>query len=221
MDKILVFIHTLPPLVVEFDHLSRQMLPGVTVKHILDEPLLELVKRQGGLSNAHAERLLAHVQTAAELEANAVLVTCSTISPLVDLVRGRIRMPVLKIDEAMIERAVTTSLKILVVATNPTTLPPTRRLLNEKATALGKKIQVTEVLVESALAALLAGDGDTHDRLVVEAIRQSAGGQETVLLAQASMARILPALPDDIPLPPVLSSPHLALQQCAKIFRAA
>ena len=50
MSGLLVMIHTVPPLIGVFDRLTAQILPGVQVKHILDEPLLEAIRsaRPGG-----------------------------------------------------------------------------------------------------------------------------------------------------------------------------
>jgi aspartate/glutamate racemase len=123
------------PLIAVFDHLATELLPGVAVKHILDEPLLELVRRRGGLDGSDAGRLQTHVAEAEAIGARAVLVTCSTVSPLVDRVRQATSLPVFKIDEAMLEAAVQLGPRIGVLATNPTTLKPTCHLLRERASA--------------------------------------------------------------------------------------
>lgn len=218
MEAILVLIHTLPPLISVFNDLAARILPGVSVKHILDEPLLEIIRQQGGLSPEHAERLYAHVKIGAEAGAKAILVTCSTISPLVDSIRSRVSVPVFKIDAAMMERAVQSGREMFIIATNPTTLKPTRLSLMETAIAAGKQIQVSELLVVGALDALLSGDGEKHDRLVRDAIRSASPGKDVVLLAQASMARVMETLPHVEYAPLVLSSPYVALEGLREIL---
>jgi len=74
------------------------------------------------------------------------------------------------------------------------------------------------VLVEGAIAALFAGNGESHDRLVAEAALSLAGHSDVVVLAQASMARALAAMPKDQRPAPILSSPHLALAQVKKLL---
>ena len=211
MSRLIVLVHTVPPLIAEFSRLCAELLPEAVVKHILDEPLLERVHRRGRLAPEDTHRLEGHVRMAEELGAAAVLVTCSTVSPCVDEIRTRTRVPVIKIDEPMLAEAVRLGTRIGVVATNPTTLEPTRTSLLAAASACRRAVDIDLLLVEGALPALLRGDGETHDRLVAEAVRALAGRVDVVILAQASMARVLRVLPQG-PVP-VLSSPHLALAQ--------
>lgn len=223
-----VFVHTVPPLVAVFGHLAAAMLPGIQVMHILDEPLLEHVRQQGRLDESDVQRLATHVQEATSIGARAVLVTCSTVSPAVDAVRQQATIPVLKIDEAMIAEAVRLGVRIGVIATNQTTLAPTQRLLQDAAIRAGRTIATELVLVEGALPALLAGDSATHDRLVRAAIAATAPQVDVVVLAQASMARVLD---DELEhslaggdakanKTPVLASPHLALRELAALLAA-
>lgn len=213
MNQRLVLIHTVPPLLEVFNRLSAELLPGVQTMHILDEPLLERVRRRGGLAAEDTARLATHVAEATEVGADAVLVTCSTVSPCVDDLRGAASIPVIKIDEAMIAEAVRLGSRIGVVATNRTTLEPTRALVEAEAQRAGKGITTELVLVEGALPALLAGDGETHDRLVKKAVLGLAQRSDVVLLAQASMARVMAIIPAAERPVPILSSPHLALAQ--------
>ena len=119
----------------------------------------------------------------------------------------------IKIDGAMIAEAVAKGTKIGVVATNFTTLEPTRQLLQAQAEEANKEIAVELVLVENALAALLSGDGATHDQLVKEVVLELAERADVVVLAQATMARVLDVIPESKRQVPILSSPHLALEQ--------
>jgi Asp/Glu/hydantoin racemase len=214
--RTLVLVHTVPPLIEVFRGLVAELLPGVRALRILDEPLLEAIKRRGGLADADAARLAEHVDAAIAAGADAVLVTCSTVSPLVDQVRTRAAIPVLKIDEAMIREAVSRGTRIGVVATAASTLEPTRRLLEAEAARCGRRVDVQLELVEGALPALLAGAGETHDRAVAEVAVAAAALSDVVILAQASMARALPVIAQVAAgrtVAPVLSSPHAALAQ--------
>jgi Asp/Glu/hydantoin racemase len=214
----LVLVHTVPPLVNVFQGLVAELLPEVRLFHILDEPMVERVKRRGMLTDEDGARLAQHIETAAAIGANAVLVTCSTISPLVDMIRSSAAIRVLKIDEAMIREAVNLGRRVGVIATAATTLEPTRDLLVAEAARQGKEVTPELVLVEGAIAALFAGNGESHDRLVAEAALSLAGHSDVVVLAQASMARALAAMPEDQRPAPILSSPHLALAQVKKLL---
>lgn len=218
MQPTLVLVHTVPPLVAVFQALVTELLPDVKQLHILDEPLVERVKRRGGLADEDAARLAQHVEAAAAVGAVAVLVTCSTVSPVVDMIRNSVPIPVLKIDEAMIREAISLGSRVGVIATAATTLEPTRSLLVAEAARQGTTVTTELVLVEGAIAALLAGDGETHDRLVSRAALEVAARSDVVVLAQASMARALATLLESQRPVPILSSPHLALAQVKKLL---
>jgi Asp/Glu/hydantoin racemase len=216
--KRLILIHTISPLLDVFNKLGAELLPGVQLMHVLDEPLLERVRQRGQLAPEDSARLQTHVVVAEEIGAHAILVTCSTVSPCVDDVRPEANIPVMKIDEAMIDEAVARGTKIGVVATNVTTLEPTRQLLEAQADVAAKEIEVELVLVENALPALLSGDGTTHDKLVKEAVLELADRVDVVILAQASMARVLDVIPEAERPVPILSSPHLALERVRELL---
>ena len=219
MEELLVLIHTVSPLIAVFDHLCAELLPGVTTKHVLDEPLLEVVRQRGELADNDTQRLLTHIGEAEAIGARAVLVTCSTISPLVDSAHPSTHMPIYKIDQAMMEEAIRLGTHIGVLATNPTTIKQTLRLLQEQASKVGKSVSTETRLVQGALDALLGGDGATHDRLLSAAIQEISPRVDAVVLAQASMSRVLADFQPSAISKPILSSPHLALEQLRTIFR--
>jgi Asp/Glu/hydantoin racemase len=70
------------------------------------------------------------------------------------------------------------------------------------------------------MAALNQGDPQTHDRILLAALPALAAQVELVLLAQASMARLVPKLPKDLPVP-VLASPTLAVERLRDVLGAA
>ncbi|MBI4790062.1 MAG: aspartate/glutamate racemase family protein [Chloroflexi bacterium] len=216
MANSFVLIHTVPPLVQVFDKLCAERLPGVIPFHVLDEPLLEQVRLDGSLKPGSIAQLQAHVKTAERIGAAAVLVTCSTLSPGVEQIRAGIR--VFKIDEAMISKAVTMGSRIGVIATNQTTLNPTRQLLLDQAERMGKSVEAELSWVDHALPALLDGDGQIHDQLVRERIRDLADRVDVIVLAQASIARVLEIIPESDRAIPILASPNTAIERVREWF---
>jgi Asp/Glu/hydantoin racemase len=212
MVKILVCIHTVQPLLGVFDFLSAEILPGIKVMHILDEPLLARIGKRGQLDTEDIQRIQTHRELAKQIGAEAVLVTCSSVSPCVDDVRELPGIPIYKIDEAMIHQAVTLGRRIGVVATAETTLEPTRKLLATEADRQNKRIQTELVLVPDALQSLLSGDSEKHDSMVKQSVLDIGERVDVIVLAQASMARVLDAISDSERQVPILSSPHLALE---------
>ncbi len=171
MKQKLAFVHTVPSLVGLFNELSKELLPDVEVFHIADEMLLKVVLAQGGLSPFIFQRVAEHVVAAERAGASVVQCTCSSISPCVDASRPFVGVPVLKIDEPMVNAALGVGTRIGIAATAPTTLKPTTDLVHSRAAALGVSVEVESVLCEGAYDALFSGDPEKHDRIVSQVLR--------------------------------------------------
>jgi len=178
---------------------------------MVDESLIQETVRAGSLRKATIRRLITQIASAEEAGADAVLVTCSSIGPGVTLARQLFDIPVLRIDEAMAEKAVRQAHRIGVLATLRTTLDPTTALLREKAAAAGRTVELIECLCEDAFPAVLAGDTATHDRMLRQALMEDLKEVDLIVLAQASMARVVTTLAAGVLQTPILSSPELAV----------
>ena len=222
MASRLVFIHTIPSIVELFTRLSAEILPpGTETWHVADEILLKVVLAQGGLSPFIHDRVASHVVAAEGAGATVVQLTCSSISPCVDTARAKVRIPVLKVDEPMVDRALQIGDRIGVAATAPTTLHPTSELIKARAGALGRTVRVEARLAEGAYAALFGGDPPRHDAIVRETLQVMAPHCDVILLAQASMARVADSLPGGSLGCPILTSPRLALERAARVLAEA
>lgn len=196
-------------------------LPDVRVLNLLDEGLLSEVERYGGLAPQCVDRLSTQVGLAIGAGAQAVLLTCTAYSPVVSEVQARFpETPVLAVDQVMVDQAVSRASRIGVLATVPAGLEQQRRLLERAAQAAGKRIEIVPSLHPEAMAALNRGDAETHDRILLEALPALAQQVELILLAQASMARLAPRLPSDLPVP-VLTSPTLAVDRLREVLHTA
>lgn len=115
----------------------------------------------------------------------------------------------------MVDRAVREGRRIGVMATLPTTLHPTTDLLRRRAVLAGKAIELTSRLCEGAFEALMAGDAARHDTLVAAGLRELAATVDLILLAQASMARVVDTLAPEDRRVPILASPPIAIDHLA------
>jgi Asp/Glu/hydantoin racemase len=216
----LAYIHTVPALVGLFSELSKEMLPPeVEIYHIADEILLKTVLAQGGLSPFIYRRVAEHAAAAGEAGASLVQLTCSSISPCAEAAAALAGIPVLKIDEPMVDCALSLGKRIGIAATAPTTLKPTTELVHARARYFGKEVSVEAVLCAGAYAALFSGDAAEHDRIVRWHLQDLMARCDVVILAQASMARVADAIPLAEQGAPVLSSPSLAVQRLAEALR--
>ena len=138
--------------------------------------------------------------------------------PAVDIAAALHDKPVLRVDAPMAERAIAAGNRIGVLATLSTTLDPTVALVRRTAAEMSKHVEVVEHLCEGAFEAVMAGDTATHDRVVGTAIRETMKGVDAILLAQASMARVLDSLrPEEIPAP-VFTSPELGVERARDVL---
>ena len=187
--------------------------------HMVDESLIRDTIEAGEVRKMTIRRLLGMVESAAAAGADAVMVTCSTLGPAVTLVQQMFDLPVIRVDEAMAEAAVRTGHRLGVIATLRTTLEPTTALLRDKAAQAGRDVDLVECLCDGAFEAVLAGDTATHDRIVSAALLNEMRGMDAVVLAQASMARVVNSMPAGVLRMPVLSSPELSVRRAREILQ--
>ena len=213
----LAIIHTTPATVESLKALVVELLPGCALNNFVDDSILPQLAQNGGNLTEVEDRLVHYARFAEQVGADAILEACSSVSELVANMRAAVSIPVVRIDEAMAEEAVRRGSRLGVAATLATTLQPTARLLRAKAQAAGAQVEITPVLVEGAYQKLMAGDRDGHDNLLVEKLGELAQVTDAVVLAQASMARVLPRLSAS-ERDKFLVSPRLAMEQVKKII---
>jgi Asp/Glu/hydantoin racemase len=214
----LALIHTSPTLTPLFTELCHEHISQAHIFHMVDESLIQDTIRAGELRKITMRRVVQLIASAVDAGADAVLVTCSSIGPAVTLAKQLFDIPVLRIDEAMAEVAVRQALTIGVLATLRTTLDPTTALLRSKAADAGRTVELVECLCEDAFPAVMSGDTETHDRILRKALLEDLKDVEVIVLAQASMARVVATLPKDALRAPVLSSPELAVLQARQLL---
>lgn len=215
MGKRVAFVHTVTSLSAVFKTLTQELAPDLDTFNIVDESLLQNTIRDGALSKATIRRLVTHMALAQEAGADVVMVTCSSVGPAVDIGRPMIDIPVLRVDEPMAEKALACGRRIGVAATLSTTLQPTAALIERKAAECGNNVKVVSKLCTGAFDAFLAGDSVKHDLRVREGLRELIPNVDVIVLAQASMARIVETLPDSERSLPIFSSPRLAVEHLA------
>jgi Asp/Glu/hydantoin racemase len=215
--KKLGIVHTSFVLVEVLNDLARRHLPGTPVVNIVDDSLVGYAIERG-VDEALRRRMKAYLQSAADAGATVILSACSSVGEAVEAARAEVPVPILRIDEAMAEKAVTLGRRIGIFATAASTFGPTTRLLQAKARAAGVTIEPSDQFCAGGFDLLLAGRTDDHDRLVTDAVLAAAGRFDVVLLAQASMARLAPAIAPRIDRP-LLTSPLLAMERIAAMLR--
>jgi Asp/Glu/hydantoin racemase len=214
----LAIIHSTPLTVEPLKALVAEVLPGAQVVNFVDDSILPQLAENGGDVRAVAPRLVQYAKFAEEVGADAVLSACSSVGAVASEMQRAIGVPLVRIDEAMAEAAVRRGARVGVAATLETTLKPTLELLQAKAA--GRDVTFTPRLADGAYQKLLAGDREGHDAELAGALLELAERCDVVVLAQASMARVVAALPEPLQ-GKFLSSPRLAVERVAQVLKGA
>jgi hypothetical protein len=191
------------------NYFGRLYLPGVHLVNAGNEAV------QLNFMDAHEKGLLcppqsnieAFIRYACDLvelaHVDLVLITCSTMNRAYPQVADALlpyAVPVIQIDQPMMERAVEQGGEILVVATHGPTVNSTQALLQETASHLGRQVSFSGRTVEAAWDCLAAGDVLGHNRALAHAIHTHLDREPAscVVLAQLSMACLLFSYPDPL-----------------------
>ncbi len=217
-QKTLGLVHTSATLVPVFAELCSKYLPGIKVFNIVDDSLIKNTIACGELTASTSKRVVNYAASAEEAGADYILFTCSSIGPAVETAATLTGVPVLRVDQPMADKAVSTGKKIGVIATLSTTLEPTSDLVRRRAIAANKEIELKSVLCEGAFDALMSGDAVTHDKKVGDALKQLVNEVDVIVLAQASMARVVDTLTDAEKKVPILASPPIAMEYLREIL---
>jgi Asp/Glu/hydantoin racemase len=180
-------------------YFGRLMLPGVKVINVGNEGV------QLNFMRAYRDRAPCPPQINLDLfcryardlfdlvEVDAVLISCSTMNRAFAEVKTHLAplgVPVVQIDEAMMEEAVRCRGRILVVATHGPTVKSTQNLLEEVAVRRGQTAEFVGATVEKAFDLLGEGRILEHNCAVAETIREVQRREKVdiVVLAQMSMS---------------------------------
>ena len=213
--KRLALIHTVLLLAEMFKKKLSVSYPCLQSFHVVDESLIQELMASGGvMTPGLVRRLAAQAGLARDAGAEVILFTCSSTSPAVDYIRPLSDVPIIKIDDPLAERAVLTGERIGVLCTAKTTVLPSQNLIREHAARLGRKVDIRARLESEAFEAIMAGDKVRHDEMVIRAAIELSRECDVIVLAQASMAHLVPELAKRIPIP-VLAGPDLCVAALA------
>jgi aspartate/glutamate racemase len=203
-------VHAVVPAMAPMQSALAAEMPGVKIRNILDEGLSSEAERRGGVDRACIDRMLTVLRLAVEAGTDAVLLTCTAYSTMLPEARAAYAStPFFAVDQMMVETAVRRATRIGVLATFQAGLEQQTAMLQAEARAQGRTIEIVPSLHPPAFDALRAGNAAEHDRIVLDALPALADRAEIVLLAQASMSRVVDRIPERYR-ERVLSSPQLA-----------
>lgn len=215
--KKIAIVHTSFVSVEDLKQLFNEIIPEAKLTHIVDDSLLAEVMANGYATPQVFKRVCDYYVNADSLGVDAIFNQCSSVGEAADAGAKLISTPVLKVDEAMAEKAVTLGRRIAVVATVASTMGPSTRLVKSKAKETGKDVEIIECLVDGALKVLMQeGDRKKHNELVKEKMISIQNEVDVFVLAQGSMVVLVPELSNIKK--PVLTSPRLGVEKMRKVL---
>jgi Asp/Glu/hydantoin racemase len=209
MTTRIALIHAVTVAVEPVQDAFRQLWPEAECANILDDSLSLDREREGVLTEAMKRRVRALAEYGAATGAAGVLFTCSAFGEAIEAAAAQLQIPVLKPNEAMFEAALAVGRRIGMLATFAPSVGSMEDEFRQIAETSGRRAVIETYCVPGAMAALKAGDGAEHNRLLAEAAPRFADC-DAILLAHFSTARAAPAVTAMIERP-VLTSPGSAV----------
>lgn len=212
----LAFLHTSRVHVEPFGLLVQQLDDSIPVRHEVRADLLAAALEAGSPSELVRSAVSGVLQELAHDGAKVIVCTCSTIGGLAEAAVVP-NCHVMRIDRPLAEHAISSGRRILLVAALPTALQQTRTLLRQVAADAQRSPEVAEVLCRQAWNLFEIGDLSSYIAEVAKTISSTAVSGDLVLLAQASMAPVVPLVTrSDVS---VLSSPRMGVEAAVSAYR--
>lgn len=188
--KTIALIHTVKPVLNNFaTRLKSKINDDVIIYEIYDDFLAINPATLGFFSKKNKRRLYNDIENCCLTDADMIVVTCSTLSPIVKDLRPFFDIPIIAIDDAMCEQAVLSGSRIRVIATAKSTIKPTIDKLEQFAQEKGKKIEITSSDYIEAYDSMKKADLESHDKLLCD-VFLTIKDFDVIVLAQASMAHL-------------------------------
>lgn len=205
----IVLVHAVTVAVDPIREAFDRLWPEAERVNLLDDSLSPDRAKDTDLTNSLSARIAALGDYAVLVDADALLYTCSAFGPAIEAVARRLAIPVLKPNEAMFAAALRAGRSLGMLATFAPSVASMEAEFEEERRRLGVDASLRTLLVEEAMAALKAGDKETHNRLLA-AQAEALGSCDAVMLAHFSTSRAREAVAAVVPCP-VLTSPDAAV----------
>jgi Asp/Glu/hydantoin racemase len=163
----------------------REHWPETELVNLVDESLQSDAANTDYDGPSFTQRILMLAEYQVANGARALLFTCSAFSDAIRAAGRALDVPVLRPDEAAIERALGLGQPVRVFCTFAPTVKVVRKLVAEFRD--DPALPVAFELIEGALEAIHAGNATRHDTLIAEAAARAS--EPVLVLGQYSMAR--------------------------------
>jgi len=173
-----------------------EILPGVSVLHLGDDSIQKDYQNSevGVIPKKSFFKFVTYANFLQEAGCDLIMLACSTFNQAVEHARPFISTPMLQIDRPMMDIAVSKGNTIGLLATLPTTVPSSERILRQAGLEANKEIEIKTILCSEAFLALRSGNQQKHNEMLLDAIEQLQGEVDAIVMAQVSMSVLEPHL---------------------------
>lgn len=173
-----------------------EIIPEVEVVHWVDDTIqnTNFACEPGMVPKKNYAKFVQAALSQQEYGVDLILLACSTFNRAAEHARPMIDTPILQIDRPMMDLAVQDGNRIGLLATVPTTVPASERLLHLAAEEAGKTIDVKLRLCSEAFQVLKAGNPDKHNDILLDEIERLSSEVDAIVMAQVSMTALEPRL---------------------------
>ena len=158
--------------------------------------MIKQVIANNGVTPRIRRTLYSIFSVAQDCGADIILNVCSSVGQAAEDAAKLIDIPVRRIDQPMAEKAVELTTDVGVLATVITTLEPTAEFIQRCGLKVGKEMNVSQNLAKGAFEKLMGGDTEAHDKILMDTAIKVAETVDVLVFAQATMARLAPAVMD-------------------------
>ena len=175
-----------------------EIIPEVKIMHIVDDTIQRdnIAAGVGIIPKVNYFKFAQYAHNLEEAKVDLIMLACSTFNFAAELARPMVNTPIAQIDRPMMEMAVQAGKRIGLLATLPTTVPSSERLLKIAGVEVGKKIEITTVLCSEAFKELEKGNVDGHNEILMKEIGRLSKEVDVIVMAQLSMSALAPYLKD-------------------------
>jgi len=173
-----------------------EIIPEVEVVHWVDDTIqnTNFACEPGVIPRENYAKFVQAALSQQNYGVDLILLACSTFNRAVEHARPMIDVPLLQIDRPMMDLAVRDGRRIGLLATVPTTVPASERLLREAAREAGKECAIQIRLCSEAFKVLKAGHPEKHNDMLLAEIDKLSGEVDAIVMAQVSMTALEPRL---------------------------
>ncbi|GIN21230.1 MAG TPA: hypothetical protein DEO65_12660 [Bacillus bacterium] len=169
--------------------------PDIEYIHILDSDLLKMMEKSGFLTDEMVDRFRDLCMLAVKSKVDVIQLTCSAFNDAVDVLRTIFHVPILRSDQAMLDKALKYNKIGLVSTVKETPIALCNYLKRRKP-----NIEIFSKVDDRAFQLLSQGKLEEHDYRVLSMVEGIQEKVDVIVLSQYSMEHVANQIVSRLPI---------------------